>query len=262
MSIDVASSNSSLILQSNFVSLASDLNNTLWLADSRSIKALWRANDFGRYPLHQDNLHTMFGYVSGKAFGGVSDGIGLDAQFGHISAIAMHYPSSEDTHGPMIIIVDEGLHTVRAAHLGNMSVVTIAGVPGSASFQDGPRGKGMLASPTAITIPGRGRAKHAYVAMYSTIRRLDLVSGELTTILGQWNARGLVYTINPYKAAFGTINGLVEADNRLFISLNDFNTIATLQLNYTEEFSPQSAAFTPSAGAASLLCAVVASLLF
>ena len=113
------------------------------------------------------------------------DGVGGDARFGGLGAIAM------DAAGNLYV-ADITFNNVRKIDVTTAQVTTIAGSPtGEAGYLDGIGTAARFAGPTGLTADLSG---HLYVSenVNMTIRRIDLDTGEVTTIAGTPGVAGSV----------------------------------------------------------------------
>lgn len=117
---------------------------------------------------------------------GLVDGHALDARFARISGVC--FDASRDE----LVVVDAGNYAIRTIKLagGDVTVKTLAGVPGAPAYVDGPSVTARLADLDQITCDGKGSA-YLDDATAGTIRRIDLETGTVTTVVGTRGKHGL-----------------------------------------------------------------------
>ncbi len=109
---------------------------------------------------------------------GTADGAGAQAQFSFPRGVAI----SPD--GSFALVADSNSQTIRRIDLATAAVTTFAGGPGQAGGADGPPQDARFFFPRGLAISADGT--FALVANFSgsTIRRIDLTSGSVTTLAG------------------------------------------------------------------------------
>jgi sugar lactone lactonase YvrE len=142
---------------------------------------------------------------------GAIDGVGGDARFGGLGAVAL------DTAGNLYV-ADIGSNNVRKIDVATAQVTTIAGSPtGEAGFVDGTGTAARFAGPTGLTADLLG---HLYVSenVNMTIRRIDLDTGDVTTIAGTPGIAGSADGVGG-DATFAGPQGLsVDSSGNLFVA--------------------------------------------
>jgi hypothetical protein len=167
----------------------------LYVADSGNFtirKIVFPAGAVGAARAAGATVATLAGVVGGA---GSVDAIGLNARFNVLNGIT--------TDGISLYVSDSN-NTIRRILISDGTVTTLAGAPGTAGSTDGDAGKPSTArfnQPAGLTTDG----PNLYVADYanSTIRRINLKTGTVTTIAGK---------VEPGGAA-GVVEGVVTADS-------------------------------------------------
>ncbi len=122
-----------------------------------------------------DNSSPIVSTIAGqKASGGANDGTGSDAGFSFSAGIT--------TDGTNLYIADTFNHTIRKMIISSVSVTTLAGTAGVSGSDDGIGSVARFNSPHGITTDG----SNLYVAdtYNNTIRKINITSGEVTTLAG------------------------------------------------------------------------------
>ena len=105
---------------------------------------------------------------------GSDDGLGLSSTF--------NYPLAIASDGVYLYIADTYNHTIRRLDPGTGEVITLAGKPGEAGYQDGLLSEALFYYPYGLAI----KDTELFVAdmLNEVIRVIDLSSGTVTTIAG------------------------------------------------------------------------------
>ncbi len=146
---------------------------------SRDAEAGDRADVLGTADAQGPGLWILAGLLAGP---GALDGIGPAAQF--------YFPAGAATDGAgNLYIADAANDTIRKIVLATAEVTTLAGSLGVTGSDDGIGTSARFFSPQGLACDGAG---NLYIAdsVNSTIRRLALATGEVTTIAGTANALG------------------------------------------------------------------------
>jgi sugar lactone lactonase YvrE len=122
--------------------------------------------------------------LAGSGQEGSADGIGTAAQFRRPAGLALNAGENE------LFVADQGNHRIRRINLSNGSVTTLAG-DGQCGFI-GENSSDLLNSRFCNPIALAVRAGSLYVSDHSThrIRKIDLTSNILSTVVGTGNWRG------------------------------------------------------------------------
>ena len=106
----------------------------------------------------------------------VADGLGLNARFGHLSAMVVDAADN-------LIVADSVAHTVRRVATATGAVTTIAGASLVAGFADGAATAARFNRPSGIALNGSS-ALYVADALNHAIRLLDLAAGTVRTVAG------------------------------------------------------------------------------
>jgi DNA-binding beta-propeller fold protein YncE len=87
-------------------------------------------------------------------------------------------------------VVDQESHVVRQIDRNAGVVTTLAGLAGQAGSEDGPRALSRFGGPAALALDEVNRALYVADAANSTVRRVDLATGAVTTIAGRAETPG------------------------------------------------------------------------
>ena len=119
--------------------------------------------------------------VAGTAFvPGSADGVGAAARFNKPTGIAI------SADGTFALVNDSDNYTVRRISLPGMAVTTLAGAAGQQGFVDGTGNAARFSGMRHLAISPD--ASYALVgdSTNSAVRRLDLATVAVTTVLGNW----------------------------------------------------------------------------
>lgn len=131
-------------------------------------------------PVPDTTVSTLAGQAGSM---GSQDGAGFGARFTLPSAVAM-----SDTG--IALLADSGSHTLRRVIVSNGDIFTIAGQADTPGSADGSGATSQLNTPAGVAIDRIATFGIVADTLNHTIRRIDLRSGELTTIAGQPGAPG------------------------------------------------------------------------
>jgi DNA-binding beta-propeller fold protein YncE len=115
---------------------------------------------------------------------GSANGAGSAARFFHPEGLAL------SADGTLALVADTDNHTIRKLVLATGQVTTLAGSAGSSGSANGTGATARFSSPAAVALAGA----FALVADTGnhTIRRVDLATGEVTTLAGSAGSSGAV----------------------------------------------------------------------
>lgn len=160
--------------------------------------------------------------VAGNGSIGDADGVGTSATLTNFLFI---------TYGGdgYVYMTDNARNTIRRFNTSTYEVATIAGLPGVSGSADGIGAAALFNAPLGITTDGRG---YLYIADSgnNTIRKMNLVTGQVTTIAGQVGVAGTVNGTGS-AARFEILMGMTTDGTRLYILQGwGKNCIRTLNL--------------------------------
>lgn len=159
--------------------------------------------------------------VAGDVVSGWSDGPGLQARFG--GATALCAPAD----GRFLLLADTFNGTIRRVDLPAGVVSTVAGRFGAPGQADGVDAR--LAEPRGLGCHPDGSV--AWFADVGLLRRLDLVSGEVTTVAGQSGQHALIDG-SATQARFGyLVHALVSSPDGATLWLSDRSNNAIREVN-------------------------------
>jgi hypothetical protein len=146
--------------------------------------------------------------VAGNGTDGDTDGIGTAATLHNILFL---------TYGGdgYVYMTDNASHTIRRYNTTTREVTTIAGQPGVSGTADGTSTDARFNGPSGITADGKG---NLYIADTgnNTIRKMNLVTGQVTTIAGLAGASGTVDGTGSI-ARFSNLMGMTTDGTYLYI---------------------------------------------
>jgi sugar lactone lactonase YvrE len=159
-----------------------------------------------RVDLANSSVITLAGTAGSR---GGTDGNGATARFNTPVGLAL------STAG-FALVGDTGNHIIRRVDLASGAVTTVAGLAGAPGSVDGPGSAARFTFPRGVTLSDAGG--FALVADFSnsTLRRLDLANGAVTTIAGEPGNPGAVDGLgggarltNPAGIAVSSTGGIV-----------------------------------------------------
>ena len=109
---------------------------------------------------------------------GSADGVGAAASFYAPGGVTLN------TEGTFALVADTGNNTIRRFNLVNGSVSTIAGDPTAVGSTDGVGTAARFASPSSVALSADEKFALVADTGNNTIRRIDLVTGNVTTLAG------------------------------------------------------------------------------
>ncbi|MEI7771238.1 MAG: NHL repeat-containing protein, partial [Chloroflexales bacterium] len=118
-------------------------------------------------------------FAGDSAASGSADGIGTAALFFSPNSVSI------SADGEFALVADTDNDTIRKIDLLSAAVTTLAGTPGEAGDIDGSGNRALFNRPTGVDMGG-GNDPFALVAdqLNSTIRRIDMTTGVVTTLAG------------------------------------------------------------------------------
>lgn len=128
-------------------------------------------------------------------------------------------PTGITTDGINLYVTDTGSHTIRMINILTKAVTTLAGAPGVAGAVGGTQSAARFNLPARITTD---RVK-LYVTDYNnrTIRQIDLLTGDVTTLAGIAGIFGFADTAAGVTATFYHPNGITTDGTNLYVT--DYN---------------------------------------
>lgn len=150
------------------------------------------------------------------------DGPANQAEFGEVRGLA--------EAGGMIYLGDLDGHTIRGYDPGTEQVTTAYGDSAlGPGYLDDPAGTGEAQFDTPADVVSDG-AGHLYVADQGNrvIRRIDLATGAVTTLVGQAGQSGSADS--PASPSFGVIEQLAYASGALYLTDSQYHTIRMVDL--------------------------------
>jgi sugar lactone lactonase YvrE len=137
---------------------------------------------------------------------GQEDGVGSQARFSFPRGLAWDAGS--------LFVADAGNYTIRRVSTADATVTTVAGSPGQVGNTDGTGLQARFSSLDYLAVDHFG---HLFVSDESTIRKLTIHTGAVTTVVGSPDGFGI--RLGPLPASLGVPSGLVFVEpGILFIS--------------------------------------------
>ncbi len=147
--------------------IVADGRGHLYVADLEAIRAI---------DLATRSVTTLAGTLQP----GSADGTGADATFNSLSGLAL------DGEGNLFV-ADTGNHTIRKIVIATGAVTTLAGSPRVAGSADGVGREARFNSPLGLAFDGAGGL---YVSEVAAVRKIELATRAVSTLLGQPGIRG------------------------------------------------------------------------
>jgi len=135
------------------------------------------------------------------------DGIGRAARFFH--------PTGMTADGKNLYVVDTGNSIIRKIELSTGAVTTLAGKAGELGSTDGVGSAASFVNPSGVTMDG----KSLYVTDTgnSTVRKIDISTGTVTTLVGEVEEPGVVDGIGR-TARFVSPEGITTEGSNLYVA--------------------------------------------
>lgn len=144
-------------------------------------------------------VSTLAGSTTGSA-----DGTGTTAKF--------NAPIGITTDGKNLYVADYLNATIRKVDIATGAVTTIAGSAGTFDYSDGNGASARFRILTSITTDGM----NLYIADDCMIRKMNLASGEVTTLAGSPSARGTADGVGASARLSPSIYGLTTDGTNLY----------------------------------------------
>jgi hypothetical protein len=164
--------------------------------------------------------------AGGLRIQGYADGIGSEARFSGPLGLA----ASEDGY---LFVADSGNHVVRGIDLSTGMVLTIAGDPEQPGSADGVGKAGLFREPWGLAYDPSGLLLVAD-RMNSTIRKIELASGKVTTLAGMARVEGSSDGVGATARFYGPTDVAVDGRGNIFIADHGNSTIRKLMLSTAE----------------------------
>lgn len=150
------------------------------------------------------------GSTTGLA-GAVDSTVAADVRF--------NTPTGITTDGKYLYVTDTGNHTIRLIELLNNAVTTLAGSPGSPGSVNLAKADARFNNPARITTDGT----NLYVTDFTnrTIRKIDILTGNVSTLAGIPGTHGTADTATGVTATFYHPNGITTDGTHLYVT--DYN---------------------------------------
>jgi DNA-binding beta-propeller fold protein YncE len=175
--------------------------------------------------LSNSTITDIIGSATGES-GSVDVAINPATATVDVAAARFRNPVGITTDGKSLYIADSGNHTIRWIDLVTKAVSTLAGTSGVTGSSDGLPKTAQFYSPARITTDGTS----LFVADFNnrTVRKIDILSGAVTTIAG---TAGPLGTDNGASdgvgaaARFNQPNGITTDGTNLFVTDSFLNTV-------------------------------------
>ena len=120
---------------------------------------------------------------------GYTDGVGTAARFDNPTGVAV------DDNGN-VYVADQFNHCIRKIVVSTGEVTTLAGRPGNSGYANGPSNSAQFNGPAGVAVNGNGTTVYVVDAGNSCIRKIDVLTRNVTTLAGGNNltANGFGYT--------------------------------------------------------------------
>lgn len=151
-----------------------------------------------------------------------------DYKDGPLTGSRFYYPYGLAVRGGgEIYVADLGNNLIRVIDLSSGTTSTISGTPLTAGSADGPAGGGFFYGPSDVAAAG----DNIYVTDKNnhTIRKVDLVSGDTTTIAGRPPSRGIADGVGE-EGMFYTPGGIAKDGDMLYVADTFNHTIRKVDI--------------------------------
>lgn len=143
---------------------------------------------------------------------GAADGMGASARFAGLKGIT--------TDGVDLFVTDNTNFTIRRIAIATGDVTTLAGSVGNGGSADGIGSDAKFYSMNGITTDGT----NLFVADMETIRKVDIATGDVTTLAGTAGNKGATDGIGS-AAKFGGLAGITMDGTNLYVADSGNNII-------------------------------------
>ena len=156
---------------------------------------------------------------------GTDDGIGLMASFNEPRGVAL------TQNGSIALVADAQNHTIRKISVATGAVTTLAGTPGSAGIVDGII-NARFRHPHGISLSADGSVAVVADTYNHTIRKVDVMTGEVTTLAGKPGVSGVMDGTGD-NARFNLPNGIALSFDGTLAVIADTGNHRVRLLNLT-----------------------------
>lgn len=147
---------------------------------------------------------------------GSNDGTGPAAQFELDYNWGLNCGAGMATDGTYLYVSEALNNTIRRIDIATATVTTFAGHAGVSGSQDGPRASARFGAPCGLSLSGS--VLYVVDSGNSTIRTIDLETGEVSTLAGTPGLKASVDGIIPESASFSNPLGILATSLRVFVT--------------------------------------------
>jgi sugar lactone lactonase YvrE len=145
------------------------------------------------------------------------------------TAATFHTPYGITTDGTSLFVADTGNNTIRKIDIASGLVSTLTGTAGVPGSTDGPLAVATFNLPCGITMDGTGTSLYVADTGNSTIRKIDIASGLVSTLTGTAGVPGSTDGTLAV-ARFNRPAGITVDGNTLFVADTGNNTIRIIDI--------------------------------
>ncbi|KAB8142311.1 hypothetical protein F8S13_15100 [Chloroflexia bacterium SDU3-3] len=169
-------------------------------------------------------LHRLAGSASGER--GSADGVADAARFNYPSGISLSADAS------VALVADAQNNIIRRVDVATGSVTTIAGTAGQRGWNDGTGPDAQFAYPSGVALAADASFALVADADNRIIRRVDVISGTVTTVAGTPGAAGSADGVGA-AARFASPSAIVLAADASFALVADTDNHAIRRIDLT-----------------------------
>ena len=154
--------------------------------------------DTGNSTIHQIDIATgvVTTLAGSKGIWGGADGTGLNARFSFPEGLAADGAGN-------LFVADTGASTIRQIKIATSVVTTLAGSAGKSGSFDGTGPSARFSQPGDLSLDNEG---NLFVVDGSTVRKVAISTGAVTTIIGASDQKGIV--LGPLPASLNAPAGV------------------------------------------------------
>jgi sugar lactone lactonase YvrE len=170
---------------------------------------VWIGDQLNQLLRSMDTASASVGTLAGQIGNAIE-------QNGTGSSAGFNYPAGMTTDGKFLYVCDQYGMTIRKVDIATGAVTTIAGSDGSAGFVNGAGTAARFDRPVGLTTDGT--SLFVVDLLNNAIRRIDLVTLQVSTLAGRGPGSPGDTDSNPGPAPFNNPNGITTDGTNLYVT--------------------------------------------